>query len=120
MGDFRVVVEATGGHGCQREYGAGKKVFGCRRMDCPDCLTQEYLEKLAKIAPISKAEFQHWPTAAQWGGNTIVDTFIPESSSIVNFTNTNGSTGSYVSVEPAHRVRSHDFPELAARRNPTG
>jgi hypothetical protein len=63
MGDYRVVVEATGGHGCQRETGKDEgKIFGCRRQDCPDCITQEYVAKMKAIGQhVKSATLVHWP-----------------------------------------------------------
>jgi hypothetical protein len=64
MGDFRVVIEAAGPHGCQRELGDGKEVYGCRRTDCPDCLVREFLNyfRYTKGYQVSKAEITHWPS----------------------------------------------------------
>lgn len=109
MGLFRVLVEATGGHGCQREVKDGGKVFGCRRMDCPDCLTQEFVEKMNKIAPVSKAEFIHWPNAAEWNGQTITDEIVPARPQISSWTNTDGTTGQTAYVEPGYRIRHGNF-----------
>ena len=62
MGNFRVEVEAVGGHGCQREIKDGGAVYGCQRMDCPDCITREFVGKLtAKGMKPSKATLTHWP-----------------------------------------------------------
>ncbi len=62
MGDFRVVVEALGGHGCQREKGTGETVIGCDRPGCPDCMAREFVRRLKRSgATVKKAEIQHWP-----------------------------------------------------------
>jgi hypothetical protein len=62
MGDFRVVVEAVGGHGCQREKGTGETVIGCERTGCPDCMAREFVRRLKRSgAQVKKAEIQHWP-----------------------------------------------------------
>lgn len=62
MGDFRVVVEALGGHGCQREKGTGETVIGCNRQGCPDCIVREMVRRLQRSgAQVKKAEIQHWP-----------------------------------------------------------
>ena len=61
MGNFRIEIEAVGGHGCSRNFKDGEKVFGCRRMDCPDCLTREFVEKLNSKMSVSSATFTHWP-----------------------------------------------------------
>lgn len=62
MGDFRIEINAVGGHGCQREAKDGEKVFGCGRMDCPDCLTAKFVADLARSgAMIKDAKLVHWP-----------------------------------------------------------
>jgi hypothetical protein len=62
MGDFRVVVEAVGGHGCQREKGTGETVIGCDKPGCPDCMAREFVRRLKRSgATMKKAEIQHWP-----------------------------------------------------------
>jgi hypothetical protein len=62
MGDFRVVVEAVGGHGCQREKGTGETVVGCDRPGCPDCMAREFVRRLKRSgATVKRAEIQHWP-----------------------------------------------------------
>ena len=119
MGLYRVVLEATGGHGCQREIEPGKPFFGCRRQDCPDCVTQEYVEKMKSIGQhVSKAELIHWPNAAEWGGQTITDTFIGPIRRVESYEEavlTDGkrvSTGKinhYVDYMPIHRIRDKKF-----------
>jgi hypothetical protein len=110
MGLHRIVIEASGGHGCQREKGDGEQVFGCRRMDCPDCLTQEFVEKMRKIGSVEKAELTHWPNAAEWGGTPIMDEYIGETRSIESYKNQAGETVQCVNVVPAHRIRHGYFP----------
>lgn len=62
MGDFRVTVEAVGGHGCQREKGDGETVLGCDRPGCPDCMAREFLRRLKRSgATVKLAEIRHWP-----------------------------------------------------------
>jgi len=62
MGDFRIVVEACGGHGCCREVKNGGMVEGCKQPYCPDCVTREYVAKLKSMGcSVSKAELTHWP-----------------------------------------------------------
>lgn len=62
MGQFRVTVEAIGGHGCQREYGDGEHVVGCERSGCTDCITREYVRRLKRAgASVSVAQIVHWP-----------------------------------------------------------
>jgi hypothetical protein len=62
MGTFNVQVTAVGGHGCQREVKGGSEVYGCRNMNCPDCITREYVERLQRTgANVSEAKLTHWP-----------------------------------------------------------
>jgi hypothetical protein len=62
MGDFRVTVEALGGHGCQREQGDGETVIGCERSGCPDCMAREFVRRLKRSgATVKLAKIQHWP-----------------------------------------------------------
>lgn len=62
MGDFRVTVEAVGGHGCQRDVGEGQTVVGCGGSRCPDCITAKYIAELANAgAHVKSAKLQHWP-----------------------------------------------------------
>jgi len=62
MGEFRVSVEAVGGHGCQRELGDGEHVVGCERPNCPDCIAREFVRRLKRSgASVTRAELTHWP-----------------------------------------------------------
>lgn len=62
MGDFRIVVEAVGGHGCQREKGNGETVIGCERQGCPDCMARELVRRLKRSGTTVKvARIDHWP-----------------------------------------------------------
>lgn len=61
MGNFRIEIDAVGGHGCQREAKDGELVYGCRNMNCPDCLTREFVEKLKSKMTVNSAKFTHWP-----------------------------------------------------------
>lgn len=62
MGNFRIVIEAVGGHGCQREVKDGGEVYGCRRMGCPDCETRRFVEELKRSqSSVDKATLTHWP-----------------------------------------------------------
>jgi hypothetical protein len=62
MGDFKIEVNAVGGHGCQRELGHGSEVKGCGRTGCPDCLAREFVAKLkASGNSVSSAVLIHWP-----------------------------------------------------------
>ena len=73
MGDFRIEVNATGGHGCQRDLGDKQIINGCGRSGCPDCLAREFVAKLKKSgSSIKDALLIHWPNT----NGTIVDNLV--------------------------------------------
>jgi hypothetical protein len=63
MGMYRVEIEATGGHGCQREVKNGGKVYGCQSFGCPDCNVRRLVTILHMVLgnQVSKATLTHWP-----------------------------------------------------------
>lgn len=62
MGQFRVTVLATGGHGCMREIKDGDFVLGCDKPGCPDCMAREYVRRLKRSgAVLETAKIEHWP-----------------------------------------------------------
>ncbi len=62
MGQFRVTVTATGGHGCMREKGDGETVIGCDRPGCPDCSAREFVRRLKRMGcNVEEAKLEHWP-----------------------------------------------------------
>jgi hypothetical protein len=62
MGDFRMTVEAVGGHGCDRKAKAGGPVQGCGSETCPDCIFARFVSEMkrAGMHP-TKAMMHHWP-----------------------------------------------------------
>ncbi len=65
MGDYRIEINAVGGHGCSREVKNGGKVWGCRRMDCPDCQAREFVARLQRSNnTVKSATLTHWPGQA--------------------------------------------------------
>ena len=73
MGDFRIEVNATGGHGCQRDFGNKEKVEGCGLPGCPDCLAREFVAKLKESGnQVRDALLVHWPN----GPGTVVDNLL--------------------------------------------
>lgn len=120
MGLYRVVVEATGGHGCQREKGDGDEFLGCGRMDCPDCVVQEFVDRLNKISPVNTAELIHWPDAINWGGRSVVDKFLMPTNEVKTYRKKlfengqlidTGEDAHYVNSTPIRRVRTGYFPD---------
>jgi len=64
MGDFRIVVEAVGGHGCQRDVKDGGTVkANCGQESCPDCAARAFVEEFKKHNSVSSATLTHWPTS---------------------------------------------------------
>jgi len=62
VGNFRIEVNAVGGHGCQREKKVGSKIEDCRSPNCPDCIARRFVAELkAKGANVSDALLIHWP-----------------------------------------------------------
>jgi hypothetical protein len=55
-------LEATGGHGCQRELKDQSSVESCNQPSCPDCILREAVAKLKNAGNfVSKAVLRHWP-----------------------------------------------------------
>lgn len=72
MGDFRVTVEAVGGHGCERDTGDGGTVAGCGGANCPDCITARYVATMSRAGVhVKSAKIQHWPETT----GEVVDAF---------------------------------------------
>lgn len=71
MGTFRVEVQATGNHGCERSTKATEKVEGCKQPGCVDCITRDYIAKLKASGAFFEtgggysgagwAKLTHWP-----------------------------------------------------------
>ena len=62
MGDFRMTIEAVGGHGCDRTAKAGDTLRGCGAQDCPDCMFARFVSDMqrAGMRP-TVAKMHHWP-----------------------------------------------------------
>lgn len=74
MGNFRIVINAVGGHGDKRDLNDGDKNWGCGSMTCPDCLAREFVATMARRGnTIESATLEHWPdkdctfSGVQWG-----------------------------------------------------
>jgi hypothetical protein len=78
VGDFRIVIEAVGGHGCgrgterklvrydeeRRPVSEGPEIalHRCRLRGCPDCATIAFVEELKRSGcSVAKALIEHWP-----------------------------------------------------------
>lgn len=62
MGQFRIEITATGGHGCQRGVKDGGVVYGCGLIVCPDCSARQFVQKLLRDGAIElSATLTHWP-----------------------------------------------------------
>lgn len=62
MGNYRVEVDAVGGHGCMREVGDGQVSLGCGQPGCPDCIARQFVKRLKESGnTVSKALLTHWP-----------------------------------------------------------
>lgn len=63
MGQFRIVIDAYGGHGCQREVKDGQVLQGCGRQGCPDCEAGSLIADFARRtgSQIVSASLTHWP-----------------------------------------------------------
>jgi len=73
MGDFRIEVNATGGHGCQREVKSGEFVEGCGLPNCPDCIARKFVAELKERGvSLKDALLIHWPNSDP----TIVDNLL--------------------------------------------
>jgi hypothetical protein len=62
MGDFRMTIEAAGGHGCDRTAKEGGELRGCGQENCPDCMFARFVSDMqrAGMRPF-KATMHHWP-----------------------------------------------------------
>ncbi len=114
MGNYRVVLEASGGHGCQRNSEAGQPIYGCKSQSCPDCVVQEFVEKMMKLNPVSKAELIHWPEEPC----QITDTFVAPFNEVKSYEASEfrdgelvktGEVKHYVHPHFIHRIRDKKF-----------
>jgi hypothetical protein len=66
MGTFLITIQATGGHGCQRDKGDGSLLDLCGDPRCPDCMARACLTQLKGIGcAIESATLTHWPGTPQ-------------------------------------------------------
>lgn len=71
MGDYRIVVNAVGGHGCDRLAKDGEvRKFACGSPSCPDCRAADFVNKLrADGGMVASAELIHWPKDSPSGAS---------------------------------------------------
>lgn len=67
MGDWRLVVEGIGNHGCGREAKDGETVKRCGTVGCVECTAIEAVQKLKNTGSISVARVEHWPVPGAAG-----------------------------------------------------
>lgn len=73
MGDFRIEVNATGGHGCQRELKDGADVKDCGNPSCPDCIARRFVKELVeKGSMVRDALLIHWPNQLRRSWTTLL------------------------------------------------
>lgn len=96
MGQFRLEITASGGHGCQREVKDGGIVWGCRRQGCPDCefwsMVVEFQRRTGCI--VETAREVHWPGTS----NEVVD--------VLDTTTIPGTNFQSLSIAPRRRTGS--------------
>lgn len=73
MGNFRIEIEATGGHGCDRTAKEGETFYGCGRQGCPDCELRRFLGSPQFLGMVKSAKLTHWP----WEPSEVVDEYKP-------------------------------------------
>lgn len=67
MGDYRIVIEGVGGHGCGRDVNISEErmIKRCGNENCTDCKTLEFIKALG--LEVKSAILQHWPVPGAAG-----------------------------------------------------
>ncbi len=65
MGNFKIEVEAVGGHGCDRTTKEGGQLKPCGQPTCPDCIAHAMVKALRQSGTVNSATLTHWPTTPQ-------------------------------------------------------
>lgn len=78
MGDYRIRIDAVGGHGCSRKEKAGEALAPlCDNKGCPDCAARRLVAELqVNGSSVGAATITHWPNdspSGSGGGSEIVD-----------------------------------------------
>ena len=63
MGQFRLEIVGTGGHGCERKALPGERLYTrCGKFGCPDCMSYDFVQQMKqKGFTLGEATFQHFP-----------------------------------------------------------
>jgi hypothetical protein len=65
MGNFRIVIDSVGGHGCDRAAKEGESIAYKDDAEhlkyCPDCSAKKLVERYRVGWPDTKATLTHWP-----------------------------------------------------------
>lgn len=62
MGNFKIEIEAVGGHGTMRETKQGEKIaYDAAHPNEPDVLAKRFVEEFAKTNNVVFAKLTHWP-----------------------------------------------------------
>jgi hypothetical protein len=63
VGDYRIVIEGVGSHGCGRDYGPAEErpVTRCGATYCSDCAAIAAVELVKKTGSVAVARLEHWP-----------------------------------------------------------
>lgn len=67
MGDFRVVIEGVGSHGCGRDAKDGEIVTRCKQVHCSDCAAAVAVELVRRKGTVHNARIEHWPVPGAAG-----------------------------------------------------
>lgn len=105
MGLFRLELEATGGHGCQRNKKDGEMITNCRRTDCPDCVIEEFVVKMSSMFGGTKAKLIHWPGDP----SEVVDEYVVPLPKVSSYKDSTGKECHYVDKQIPHRIRRGNF-----------
>lgn len=62
MGNFRIEIEAVGGHGCDRNAKQGEAIaVDPLHANCPDCIARRFVSELKSGMNVVEAKLVHWP-----------------------------------------------------------
>ena len=62
MGNYKIEIEAVGGHGCDRKAQPGEALHLPHDENCPDCIAKRFVEQLGKSgSSVMYATLTHWP-----------------------------------------------------------